>query len=100
MAFTNTGTIIGFGIFTTDLINNNLIDVSGGVREIAGSLSSTLPGGGTIAIEANGTLQIDGAASNNNVSFKAATGTLTILQLGSVASNFDIVKIASTDVIR
>ena len=99
MAITNTGTISGFGVLT-DLINNNLIDVSGGIREISGVLSSTLPGGGTIGIEANSKFQIDAAASNNNVSFKASTGTLTILQLGSVASNFDIVNISSSDVIR
>jgi hypothetical protein len=100
MAFTNTGTINGSGLFNSDLINNGLIDVSGGLREINGTLSSTLTGGGTINIESTGTLQLDKAVSGNTLNFKAATGTLTILNLGSVANTFDIASISSTDVIN
>ena len=76
MAFTNSGTINGNGVFNSDLINNGLIDVFGGVREINGTLSSTLSSGGAISIESSGTLLLDKAASGNNVSFNAATGKL------------------------
>jgi hypothetical protein len=82
------------------LINNGVIDVSGGLREINGALSSTAPNGGTIAIESSGTLQLDKAVSGNTLSFKAPTGTLSILQLGGVASSFEITNVSSNDVIN
>jgi len=100
MAFTNTGALNGSGLFSSDLINNGVIDVSSGVREINGVLSSTKSGGGTITIEATGTLQLDKAVSGNNLMFAGSTGTLTIEQLGSVASSFDIVSINLGDVIK
>jgi hypothetical protein len=100
MAFTNTGTLGGSGPFNADLNNNGVIDVFGGLREINGTLSSTATGGGTIDIEATGTLQLDKAAAKNTLAFKASTGTLTILQLGGIASSFDIAAINSGDVIN
>jgi hypothetical protein len=100
MAFTNTGTLSGSGPFNADLNNNGVIDVFGGLREINGTLSSTSTGGGTIDIESSGTLQLDKAAAKNTLLFKASTGTLTILQLGAIASTFDIAQINSGDVIN
>ena len=63
-------------------------------------LSSTKGGGGTITIEATGTLQLDKAVSGNNLTFAGSTGTLIIEQLGSVASSFDITSINLGDVIK
>ena len=99
MAFTNNNTLGGFGPFTTDLINNGVVDVFGGLREIDGVLSSTAVNGGTILIEATGTIQLDKAASNNSVDFKATTGTLEILQLAGIASTLKITNIQTGDVI-
>jgi len=99
MAFTNNNTLGGFGLFSSDLINNGVVDVSGGLREIDGALSSTALNGGTILIEATGTIQLDKAASVNSVDFKANTGTLEILQLASIASTFQIINIQAGDVI-
>ena len=97
MAFTNNNTLGGFGLTNLDLINNGVVDVVGGVREINGILSSTAINGGTVLIEATGTLLLDKAASGNNVSFKAGTGVLEILQLGSIASTFKIISIFAGD---
>jgi hypothetical protein len=97
MAFPNNGTISGFGPINTDLANNNVIDVSGGVREINGTLSSTAVNGGTILIESTGTLQLDKAASGNTVTFKAATGVLEILQIGNIQNTFTIASISAGD---
>ena len=79
------------------MVNNNVIDVSGGVREINGNLSSTAVNGGTVLIESTGTLQLDKAASGNSVTFKAATGVLKILQIGSIANSFTIDSISAGD---
>jgi hypothetical protein len=99
MAFTNNNTLSGFGLFSSDLINNGVVDVFGGLREIDGTLSSTALNGGTILIEATGTAQLDKAASGNSVTFKASTGTLEILQLASIASTLKITNIQTGDVI-
>jgi hypothetical protein len=99
MAFTNNNTLSGFGLFSSDLINNGVVDVFGGLREINGTLSSTALNGGTLLIEATGTLQLDKAASGNSVTFKGNTGTLEILQLASIASTLKIANIQTGDVI-
>ena len=92
---TNNNTLTGFGLTNVNLINNAVIDVSGGVREIAGYLSSANTG--TVFIESSGTLRLDGSASANIVNFKAATGVLDILQLGNVQSSFVIGSIQTGD---
>ncbi len=97
MAITNNNTISGFGSIGVGVVNNGVIDVLGGVREINGILSSTATNGGTVIIESTGTLLLDKAASGNNVTFKAGTGVLDILQIGSIGNTFTIDSIAAGD---
>ena len=97
MAFTITGTFSGFGPVNTDVVNNGVMDVFGGVREINGVLSSAAVNGGTVLIESTGTLVLDKAASGDTVTFKAATGVLEILQIGNIQNTFTIGSIAAGD---
>ena len=99
MAFTNNNTLGGFGLLSTDLINNGVLDVSNGTREIGGALTSTAISGGTIDIESSGTLLLDQIAANNTLTFEASIGTLDIAQIGGVASSFNIAHIQAGDVI-
>jgi hypothetical protein len=61
-------------------------------------LANTLTGSaGTINISQHGTLQVDTAASGNNIIFGDATGGLTIKQLSSFASTMTIVGLQAGD---